>query len=92
MPSTWNFRASFGDEVVEHVRRVAEAGEQDDGGAAPAPIEHFEPHVRLDFDPGDRVRRDVPERHPREGEHHEGKDQAESHAHVRSSVPSLAGA
>jgi len=40
----------FGREVVEHVRGVAEAREQDHRSSASTPIEHLETDVLLDVD------------------------------------------
>jgi len=46
-------------ELVEHMRVVAEPGEQDQGLAAPAPVEHFQLHAWLYRDETDLVGGDV---------------------------------
>jgi len=36
--------------VIEHVRRIAQAGQKEQGRTGTAPVEHFQPHIILDGD------------------------------------------
>ena len=44
-----------GREIIETVRDVLQAGEEHQGRAGTAPVEHFELHVRGDGDETDRM-------------------------------------
>jgi len=45
--------------IIEHVRRIAAAGQQEQGRAGTAPIEHLQPDVGLNFHQLHHLRRRV---------------------------------